>query len=125
MPIVDGLKKKKLKANSAKTIGEAFDSYSHVVSKEWRETSTRTNKYYADYICWFDVKTVSSESLQEGVVKRGLEVKFVIHEDGEAFVSMGTRIDVKSDGKEYRTVLPLPQVAKIVDAIYANQKIEF
>jgi len=125
MPIVDSLKKKKLNKNSEKTIGEVFDSYSHVVSKEWRETGTNTNKYYADYICWFDVKTISMSAIKDGVAKSGLELKFVIHEDGEAFIVMGTRVEIKNDGNLYRTILPLSDVASVVDKIYANQEIKF
>lgn len=124
-PIADALKKKRLNANSVKTIGEAFDSYRHVTVKEWRETSTKSNKYYVDYICWFDISSLSAAALKDGIVKRGLEIKFVIHEDGEAFIAMATRVEVKSDGKSYSTPIDLPEIKTIVTAIYENREITF
>ena len=122
-PIADALKKKKLNAHPSKTIGEAFDSYTFASKKEWRETETKGGKFYIDYICWFDIGPLSAAALKEGVVKRGLEIKFVIHETGDAFIAMATRMDIKSDGKSYSTPIELADIEKIVAAIYENREI--
>ena len=119
--ITDELKKKKLNADSTRTIGEAFDSYKFAIKKEWRETGTRSGKYYIDYICWLDVNTFS----REGIVKRAVELKFVIHENGEAYIVMGTKVEIKSDGKLYSTPIEAAKIKVIVAAIYENKEISF
>lgn len=124
-PYADALKPMKLNANSSKTIGEAFDSYSHVVSKEWRDTEAKDGKVYVDYLCQLDISKLSSASVKDGVVKRDLIVKFVIHEKGEAYIAMATRVEVKSDGKSYTIPVEVADIKKIVDAIYANKEISF
>jgi hypothetical protein len=124
-PVADALKKKMLNANSSKTVGEAFDSYKYLASKEWRETAAQNGIYYVDYICWLNVNSLSRAALKEGIVKRGLEIKFVVHEDGAAYIAMATRIDIKSDGKVYSTQIDPGAIEKIVSAIYENREITF
>lgn len=124
-PFADALKKKKLNANSSKTIGEAFDSYKYVTSKEWRETESKDSKVYVDYLCQLDVSKLSSASVKDGVVKRNLVIKFVIQENGEAYIAMATRIEIKSDGKSYITPIKVGDIQKIVTAIYENREITF
>lgn len=124
-PFADALKKKKLNANSSKTIGEAFDSYKFVTSKEWRDTESKDNRVYVDYLCQLDVSKLSSASVKDGVVKRNLEIKFVIHENGEAYIAMATRTEIKSDGKTYTTPIKVADIPKIVTSIYENREITF
>jgi hypothetical protein len=122
---IDALKKNHLEVSATKTIGEAFDSYTYAITKEWRETPSENGPHYIDYICWFHVSPVSSAALKEGVVKRGLEIKFVVRGDGETYIAMVSRIDLKSDGMRYNTVIDPPEIKNIVTAIYENREINF
>lgn len=124
-PVLDALKDNKLEANSTKTIGQAFDSYTFVKKKEWRETPAQNGVYYIDYIGWLDVSPISSAALREGVVKRTLEIKFAIHEDGYTYIAMARRIEIKSDGMEHVTIIDPADLSKIVAAIYENREITF
>jgi len=124
-PGVAALKNNHLDVSSKKTIGEAFDAYKYAIKKEWRETATKNGPHYIDYICWFNVGPVSYSALKEGIVKQGLEIKFVIHEDGVTYIAMASRIDIKSDGMLYTTPLEPPEIRKTVTAIYENREITF
>jgi len=124
-PVLAELKNNHLEVSSTKTIGAAFDAYKHATKKEWRETATENGPYYIDYICWVKVSPVSSAALKEGVVKRALEIKFVIHRDGETYITMASRVDIKSDGMLYTTPLDPPEIKKNVTAIYENREIPF
>ena len=124
-PILLALKNNHLEVSSTQTIGEAFDKYKYAIKKEWRETPTKSGPYYIDYICWFDISPLSSVVLKESVIKRGLEIKFAVHESGETYIAMASRVDVKSDGMRYTTPLDPPQIKKFVTAIYENQEITF
>ena len=124
-PGVAALKNNHLDVSSTKTIGDAFDAYKFAIKKEWRETPTQSGPYYIDYICWFHVGPISSASLKEGVIKRGMEIKFAVHEDGETYIAMASRIDIKSDGMLYTTPLDPPEIKKTVTAIYENREITF
>jgi hypothetical protein len=122
---IDALKKNHLEVSATKTIGEAFDSYKYAISKEWRETASGNGPHYIDYTCWFQIGTVSPTALKEGVVKRGLEIKFVVRGDGETYIAMASRIDIKSDGMRYNYIIDPPQIKNIVTAIYENKEISF
>ncbi|HIJ96086.1 MAG TPA: hypothetical protein HPP94_10220 [Desulfuromonadales bacterium] len=122
---IDALKKNHLELSSTKTIGEVFDSYTHAITKEWRETSSENGPHYIDYICWFNISPVSSVAIRDGVVKRGLEIKFVVRGDGETYIAMISRIDIKSDGMRSVSVIDPPEIKKIVTAIYENREITF
>jgi hypothetical protein len=124
-PILRSLKGNHLNVNQAKTIGDAFDSYKYVSKKEWRDTTVTKGPYFLDYIGWFDVSPLSSAALREGIVKRGLDVKFVVHEDGVAYVSMVSRFEIKTDGLMYMTNYNPQEIEKIVTAIYENREITF
>ncbi len=123
--LLDALKKNRLEVASTKNIGEAFDGYKYAITKEWRETPTENGTCYIDYICWFQISPDSSAALKEGVVKRGLEIKFSIRKDGDTYIAMARRLDVKSDGKLYATPLLPPEIRKAVTAIYENREITF
>lgn len=124
-PILQSLKNNHLEVSSTKTIGEAFDGYKFAIKKEWREASTQNGPYYIDYICWFDISPFSSVAFREGVVKRGMEIKFAVREDGETYIAMASRIDIKTDGIIYTTVIEPADIKKNVAAIYENREITF
>lgn len=123
-PILKSLKNNHLPVSSTKTIGEVFDAYKYAIKKEWRETSTQNGPYYIDYICWFQ-SPGSSVALKEGVMKRGLDIKFTIQKDGETYIAMASRLNIKGDGKVYTTPLYPPEIEKTVTAIYENREITF
>jgi hypothetical protein len=122
---IEALKKNHLELSSTKTIGEVFDAYTPAISKEWRETPSESGPHYIDYICWFNISPISSVAIKEGVIKRGLEIKFVVRGDGETYIAMASRIDIKSNGMRYTTVVDPSQIKKIVTAIYENREITF
>jgi len=124
-PMLESLKNNHLDVSSTKTIGQAFDNYKYAIKKEWRESPAQSGPSYIDYICWFDISPVSSAALNQGVVKRGLDIKFVIHEDGETYIAMASRIDIKSDGMLHTTPIEPPEIKKIVTAIYEGREITF
>jgi len=122
---IEALKKNHLEVSATKTIGEAFDAYQYAITKEWRETPSENGPHYIDYICWFNISPVSIAALKEGVVKRGLEIKFVVRGDGETYIAMASRIDIKSNGMRYNSIIDAPEIKKIVTAIYENREITF
>jgi hypothetical protein len=126
-PVLLSLKDNHLPVSSSRTIGEAFDSYKHATEKQWRETARASGQfpYYIDYICWFPVSAVSSVALKEGIVKRGLDIKFAIQEDGETYITMASRTQVKSDGMLHTSIIEPDDIKKIVTAIYENKEIAF
>lgn len=124
-PGIEALKNNHLDISSARTIGEVFDAYKYAEKKEWRETASQSGPHFIDYICWFRISPVSVVSLREGVIKRGMEIKFVVHGDGDTYIAMASRIDIKSDGMRYTTPVDPPEIKKIVAAIYENREITF
>jgi hypothetical protein len=122
---INALKNNHLEVSATKTIGEAFDAYTYAITKEWRETPSENGPHYIDYICWFQINPVSSAALKEGVVKRGLEIKFVVRGDGETYIAMARRLDIKSNGMSYDSVIEPSEIKKIVTAIYENREITF
>jgi len=120
------LKLNYLEYSSTRTIGEVFDSYKFAVKKEWLDTTATAGPYYIDYFCWFDnINPVSYAALKDGVMKRGLNIKFVVQESGETYIGMASRIDVKSDGMLYNVPIEPSEIKKIVKAIYENREIIF
>lgn len=124
-PIADSLKKMKLNGYQGKTVGEAFDAYSKAVAREWQEVGGRANRYYIDYICWFDEKSVLPEHRKQAIVKRGIDIKFVVSEEGEAYIAMATKLFMKADGKIQSELFKVEEVPNIVKAIYENKNVEF
>lgn len=124
-PVLKSLKDNHLEVSSTKTIGEAFDSYKYATKKEWRETAVANGPYYIDYICWLDISPVSSVALKTGIVKRAMEIKFAVREDGETYISLVTLTDTKTDGMIYTTHVDPPGIKKIVTAVYENREIVF
>jgi hypothetical protein len=124
-PVLKSLKENHLEVSQTKTIGDAFDAYKYAIKKEWRETPTNDGPYYIDYIGWFSVSPFSAAALRDGVVKRALNLKFVIQKDGDAYISMASRVDVKTDGMIHTSVIEPTEIKKIVTAIYENREITF
>lgn len=125
-PMADILKLKELKGYPQKTIGEAFNSYSPAASREWREFQAKDGKrYYVDYICWFDDNTVSQSLKGEGVVKRGMNIKFTVQDNGDYYIAMASRLFKKTDGQVLSTIFEGGEINKILDAVYANKEISF
>ena len=128
MLVVEALKKNHLDLSTSRTVGEAFDSYTHAKKKEWRETfspSGQSGLYYVDFICELPVRPFSSVALSEGVVQRKLELKIGIREDGETYIALARFFDIKSDGMMYTTIIDPPGIRKIVADIYENREIVF
>lgn len=128
MLVVESLKKNHLDVSSTRTIGEAFDSYTHATKKEWRETFSpigESGQYYIDFICWLPVSPFSAVALKEGVVQRKLEIKIVIRPDGETYIALARFFDFKSDGMLYVSFVDPAGIRKIVTAIYENREIVF
>jgi len=123
-PLLMSLKGNHLKESPTKTIGEAFDSYKYATKKEWLETAT-PSAYYVDYICQLEISPISLVAIKEGVVKRRLEVKFAVHEDGDTYIAMARRVEIKSDGMEHTTIIEPADIKKIITAIYENREINF
>ena len=124
-PVADLIKKKKLNAFPQKTIGDAFDSYTKAISKEWKDDLGRDGRYYVDYICWFDGKTVTPEERKSGVAKKGLDLKFVIHEDGEAYISVAIKLFQKEDGTVQTGYFAANEIGKVVEDIYNNKELNY
>lgn len=124
-PGIDALKNNHLEVSSTKTIGEVFDAYTYAIQKEWRETPSQSGPHYIDYIAWFQINPLSSTSLKEGVVKRGLEIKFVVRGNGETYIAMASRIDINSNGMRNSAVIDPSEIRNIVTAIYENREISF
>lgn len=124
-PTAEALKKNKLNGYPHKSIGEAFDAYNKVATKEWQEDIGRDGRFYVDFICWFGQQALSPAARKNGVVKKGLDIKFVVQESGEAYIAMASRLFMMADGKYQSEVIPLVEAARIVDAIYNNNELDF
>jgi hypothetical protein len=125
-PVVDAVKISRLNGHPEKTLGEAFDTYGKCNSQDWQEDVGRDGRYYVDYFCWIDNKGVlpgtTSSSL---VVKRGVNIKFVIHESGEAYIALAAKLQMQGDKKIHTDFIGAAEVRTIIDAIYANQDLIF
>lgn len=109
----------KLPQNNKKTIGAAFDEYKHFAAREWKESRNADGKSYVDFRGYFP----QVKSGRDGVVREGLEVKFVVNMQGDLYVGMVSRIEVTSDGR--MTLYPLGDGNRIMDLIYANEEIKY
>lgn len=123
-PIAEKLKVITLNKYPQKTIGSVFDTYKHVVAKEWKEGFGRDNKIYVDYIGWFDEKTVPPAARNVGVVKWGVDVKFAIQENGETYVTLVTKLLLLKDGTIQTELFAVP-FEQVVDSIYSGKELTF
>ena len=111
----------KLAQYQSATIGDAFDSYRYFEKKEWKERTAADGNTYIDFIGWFDAKTLNENASKDGVTARGIDVMFVIEPNGSYYVFMVSKIERRSDGKEYSD--QIQDSAGILASIYANKKI--
>lgn len=119
--LVEVLKGKSLSGHSSTSIGRAFDGYGHFSKKEWKESRAANGKVFIDFTGWFDANSLDSAALKDKVSARGNEVKFVIYPNGEFAVVMVSKVEMKADGQINR--YPLGDSKDVLDAIYANRKI--
>ncbi len=115
---IEALKGMKLTEYPAKTIGDAFDGYTHFTSKEWRETRLKGMKIYLDF---YGMQKTGVLSASKQTYSEGVNVKFVIYPDGTFAVVMVSKVQILSDGKMY--VSPIEDKKAILDAIYENKAI--
>ncbi len=119
----DVIKSKKLADYSTSSIGDAFGTYRFFDKREWRETKSSDGKVYVDFWGWFNAAVLDDASTKNGIVARGVEVKFVIYPDGAFNLAMISKIEARTDDKVY--VYPLADKKRIMDAIYTNKELAF
>lgn len=103
-------------------IGGAFEKYGYFKEKQWYETKGAGGNFYVDFrgsspTGWFDFK-----GRRAGISGKGLVLKFVIYPSGEYGVVMASKTVQTKDGKT--TATPIPDIKGVVDAIYANKKLD-
>ncbi|UPU36734.1 hypothetical protein M1B72_03220 [Geomonas paludis] len=102
-------------------VGEAFDRYSHFKVKAWREARGAAGTIYVDFCGSTPTGFLDFKTRREGITSKGVEVKFVIYPNGEYGIVMVSKTVVK-DGRTTR--YPMPDIKGVVDAIYANKKLD-
>lgn len=117
------VRKQTLRAYPEMTIGKAFDRYSYLTRKEWKETQSAKGTIYIDYAGWFQGNQFSVDAIRKGISMQGVEVKFIIKPDGEFSVGMASRLEAATDGTV--NAYPLSDVKVILDSIYSNKEISF
>lgn len=119
----DVVKKQTLPTYPAMTVGKAFDGYSHLVKKEWKETQASNGTIYIDFTGWFQGNSLGIDAIKKGISQQGIEVKFVINREGVLFVGMVSKLEATTDGKV--NAYPLSEAKTVIDSIYANREIVF
>ena len=119
--LIEFIRKQKLVNYPSATIGKAFDSYSHVTKKEWKETSMQKGRFAVDFTGWFEPAILNDNDNKDKVAGKGLDVTFIIEPNGSYYVIMVSMIESRSDGKIYRS--QSLDIAGMLDKIYANKKI--
>ena len=103
-------------------IGEVFERYRHFNKKEWVETKGLNGNLYVDFYGYSSPGWFDFDKKKAGVASRGIEVKFAIYPNGSYSLAMVSKVEVLSDGKTMR--YPLSDIKRVLDAIYANKKID-
>jgi hypothetical protein len=119
--VASALKKQVLANYPKATVGDAFEAYRFLSGKEWKSTQGANAKMYVDFTGWFDPAKLDSAATGNGIVKRGLEVKFVVIPTGSFYVAMVSKLEVTADGRIVRS--PLEEIKSVLDSIYANREI--
>lgn len=119
----NSIKKKKLDNYPVATIGEAFEKYRYFETRDWKVTQLPSIKTYIDFTGMFKKGIFTFMSMDKGVSQQGVEIKFVVYEDGRFGVAMISRVDIMTDGMIKR--YPLGDTKTILDKIYANKEIKF
>jgi hypothetical protein len=115
------LKKQKLANYPSDTIGNAFDSYVHLVKKEWKEKPVATGQISIDFVGWLASGTLNDDDVKSGVTAKGIDVTFVVEPNGTYYVLMISKLEAKSDGTVYSA--PYNDISRILKSIYSNKKI--
>ena len=105
------------------TIGQAFQEYGFFTKQEWSQTRTANDTFYIDCFGWFDTKTLSLESIKNGIAKQGVGFKFMIAQSGTFGLVMVSRLEAKTDGKIYS--YPLEDARSYIAKIYEKKEIRF
>ncbi len=119
----NSVKKKKLDNYPSVTIGEAFGKYSYFKTGDWKVTQLPVHKTYVDFTGMFKKDFFSFMSSDKGVSQQGVEIKFVVYEDGRLAVAMISKVQIMTDGMIKR--YPIEDAKSILDKIYANKEIKF
>lgn len=121
-PMADVIKDATLPGYPRVKIGEAFGKYGYLKEKHWYETRGAAGNFYVDFrgsspTGWFDFK-----SRRAGITEKGVLLKFVIYPSGEYGIVMASKTVQTKDGKT--TAYPISNIKAVVDAIYANRKLD-
>ena len=119
--MVDVVKNSVSDKKKTKSVGKAFDEYPFFTKREWKKTTAQNQTVYVDFVGLLDTKVIDARAKKEGVVDMAVDIKFVVKPDGTNFVGMITFYDTKTGGKTYP--VPLPAVAGVMNAIYANAEL--
>ncbi|MFZ4858151.1 MAG: hypothetical protein ACOYL3_17315 [Desulfuromonadaceae bacterium] len=120
--MVEAVKKQTLANYASTTVGTAIDSYRYFSKKEWQESRNSKGTFYVDFTGWLDTNTSTPQSIKEGIAGRGVQIKFVIYENGSFGVAMISKVESKTDGRLY--VSPLAS-GDVLDSLYANKPMMF
>jgi hypothetical protein len=104
------------------TIGEAFDAYKHLVDKEWKATPQAGRLFAIDFTGWFTSDGLNEQDRRRGIMRKGLDVTFVVNVDGAFSVFMVSMIEANADGSLRRR--QINDVDGVLTKIYGNKKIE-
>ena len=121
--VVAAIRGKTLAGFKTVTIGEAFDTYRYFDKKEWKESRSTNGKIYVDFWGWFKESAIDEASRKNGIVARGVEVKFVVNPEGDFYLAMISRVEKGADGAEHD--YPIDDKQSILKAIYGNREITF
>jgi hypothetical protein len=117
------VKKQFLASYTTTSVGAAIDGYQYFAKKEWKESRNSKGTTYVDFTGWLVKSTLDKLSIKDGVAARGLQIKFVIYENGSFGIAMMSKIEAKTDGKLY--AYPLDNSKALLDSIYSNREITF
>ncbi|GFO66092.1 hypothetical protein GMPD_40110 [Geomonas paludis] len=120
--LVDVIKGATLDGYRSMKVGEAFDRYSHFKMKDWREARGAAGTIYVDFYGSAPTGLLDVKGRMAGISSKGLVVKFVIYPNGEYGVVMVTKTVVMKDGKSGAS--PVSDIKSVLDAIYANKKLD-
>ena len=123
LAMTDVLKKQRLERYSAKTIGEAFDSYRYFASTEWKEFPDEHQKTYVTFTGKMKKSLFSLKSITDDVSTRKIEATFVIHNSGSYGLVMLTVVELQKNGSIQKK--QLTDFKEMLDSIYANREISF
>lgn len=123
--MVSVVKKQVLEGYASAPVGKAIDGYRFFSKKEWSESSNSKGTYYVDVTGWLDASTIDLASIKEGIAARGVQIKFVVYENGAFGVVMVSKVEAKTDGKMYANSLDNSKAQQVMNSIYANKELAF